>query len=281
MDTLKVKTFLLIEKYKSFSQAAAELSYTPSAISHMADSLEDELGIKLFNRTKKGVSLTDAGKKLYNNFSAVYNAEKKLFKAASDLSEQNQHTLRIGAYSSIALHFLPGVLQSFKTAYPAVKTAITVDDNMHDWLEKGIVDVIFADSQIASDQWHPLLEDEYMAVVPENEFFSKAETDVKSLYGRTFIKYDEVNLENYLDYEKFSDIIEVNSIENNSSIYMVKEGLGITVLPKLSIKSLPKGVKALKLNPKISRTIGIIYNATASSWACEKFIRHIKKSSFF
>ena len=63
MDTNKIKMFLLTEKYKSFSKTAEEFSYTPSAISHIADSLEEELGVKLFIRSRKGVELTEAGLK--------------------------------------------------------------------------------------------------------------------------------------------------------------------------------------------------------------------------
>ena len=65
MDTLKIKAFLLVVKHKNFSLAAKELSYTPSALSHIADSLENELGVKLFNRTRKGVEITEDGKMLY------------------------------------------------------------------------------------------------------------------------------------------------------------------------------------------------------------------------
>ena len=277
MDTIKIRTFLLIEKYKKFSKVAEEFSYTPSAISHIADSLEDELGIKLFNRTNKGINLTTEGYKLYDKFLSIINAEEALFNATSSLIKQKDYSLRIGTYSSIAHHFLPSLLQSFKKSYPTVKTTITVDDYMQNWIEKGKVDVILADQLIGSDAWQPLMDDEYVAVVPKIEAFSKKEITTEELYTHTVIKPDEANLNNYLDYSKFRDVIEVKSIENNSIIYMVKENLGITILPKLSIKSLPPGVKALKLNPKITRTIGIVYDTQHPTWACERFVRHIKK----
>lgn len=277
MDTLKIKLFLLVEKHKNFSEIAKEFSYTPSAISHMADALEDELGVKLFIRTNKGVDLTDDGIKLYDKFLSMENAEKELLKEASSLIMHNRYLLRIGAYSSIALHFLPSILQSFKKEYPLVKTTIKVDDYMQDWIKNGVVDVILADELIGSSMWQPLLDDEYVAVVLESEFPEQEEINVEDLYAHTFIKPDEENLKNYIDYTRFNDIIEVKSIENNSVIYMVKEKLGITVLPELSIKALPDGVKALKLTPKITRTIGIIYDKKQPLWACERFVRHIKK----
>lgn len=277
MDTIKVKLFLLVEKYKNFSAVANEFSYTPSAISHMADSLEAELGVKLFNRTNKGVELTSDGRALYDKFFSLANAEEELLRETAALNTKNRHTLRIGAYSSIALHFLPGILQSFKKAYPYVKTVISVDDYMQDWIEKGVADVVLADQLMGGDMWHPLMEDEYVAVVPKGEFGRRKEIDVNELYGHVFIKPVEENLVNYLDYTRFNDVIEVKSIENNSSIFMVKEKLGITILPCMSINSLPDGVKALKLTPEIKRTIGIVYDRKHASWACERFVCHVKK----
>ena len=279
MDTLKIKLFLLVEKYKNFSKIADEFSYTPSAISHMADALEEELGLKIFKRTNKGVLLTEDGRRLYHHFEALAAAEADLFKEASSIVANNRYSLRIGAYSSVALHFLPAVLQSFKKDYPYVKTTILVDDNMQNWLEKGIVDIILADELIGNDMWQPLLEEEYVVVAPESEFGGRDEIDINELYEYVFIKPVEKNLKKYLNYSRFHDIIEVESIENNSLIFMVKEKLGITVLPQMSIGALPEGVRSIKLRPEIKRKVGIFYDDSNPSWPCEHFIQHIKKKS--
>ena len=65
MDIAKIKVVLLALEKKSFSKAAEELSYTPSALSHIADSLESELGVKILNRTFTGIELTENGKIIY------------------------------------------------------------------------------------------------------------------------------------------------------------------------------------------------------------------------
>jgi len=277
LDAQKVKLFLLVAKYRNFTAVAKDFSYTPSAVSHMADALETELGIKLFIRTNKGVRLTEEGNKMYDSFLSLANAQEALLQNAAALAAQHKHILRIGTYSSIALHVLPGILQNFKQEYPFVKTTITVDDYMQEWLKQGIVDVILADEQVGDELWIPILEDAYVAVVPENEFANQEEISVEELYRCTFIKSSEMLLEKYLDYSRFGDIIEVKSVEDNSLIFMVKEKLGITILPNLSIHHLPEGVKALRLKPGLKRTIGVSYDPKRASWACERFVRHIKK----
>lgn len=277
MDTLKIKTFLLVEKYKSFSKTADAFSYTPSAVSHIADSLEEELGLKLFQRTRRGVELTEAGKQLYNRFSAVIDAEDSLFEAAAALVEKQDFSLKIGTYSSIALHILPELLQSFKQAYPAVRTTILVDDYMQNWLENGTADIILADETMKLKQWQPFMEDEYVAVVPESIFPERDEVTAEELYAYPFIFPNEDNLDSYLDYSRFREVIPVKSIENHSAVYMVRGRLGVTILPKLTMKTFPAGVRTLRLKPKLSRIIGFAHDPKQPSWACERFVRHIKK----
>jgi len=278
MDTLKIKTFLLVEKYKSFSKTAEEFSYTPSAISHIADSLEEELGVKLFKRTSHGVEITEAGKALHDKFSAVIEAEERLFEAADGLCKKQETVLKIGTYSSIALYILPEVLQGFKKEYPNVSTSILIDDNMNGWIENGVADVVLSDELVDTKYWHPLTKDEYVAVVPKSDFADKSEISAEELYQYPFIQSNEKQLDTYLDYSKFKDIIPVKSIEYNSAIYMVKEKLGITILPRICTKSLPQGVKKLKLNPKISRMIGIAYDTKHPSWICKHFVQHINST---
>ena len=277
MDTLKIKSFLLIAKNKSFSKTAKEFSYTPSAVSHMADALENEIGIKLFNRTNKGIELTDDAKKLYDKFRNVIAAETALTDAAADIIKKKNLTLKIGCFSSIALHVLPEILQSFKQAYPSVKTTISVDDYMQHWIETGVTDIVFTDDLNFTKQWIPIMKDEYVAVVPENWFAFKTEITIDELYLHPIIRLDEKVLENYFDYSKFKEILPLNSIENNSAVYMVRENLGVAVLPKLSMNIVPSGVKILKLSPEISRIIGIEYDENTLSWAGERFLKHVKK----
>jgi len=279
MDSTKAKIFLLVEKYKSFSKVAEEFSYTPSAISHIADALEDELQIKLFKRTNKGVDITKEGSELMPHFEAILRAEDELKKSAEAISQNKKYSLKIGAYSSIALYLLPEILQSFKRSYPQIKTTILVDDNMHNWLEDKTVDIIFADDLLGVKKCYPFMEDEFVAVVPKDEFSDVEEIDLNDLYSYPFIYNGDKTLDNYLDCSRFKEVIPVKSIENSSVVYMVKEKLGVTILPSLSAKIFVDGVKSIKLTPSLSRTIGLVYDKKSPSWACERFVAHIKKIS--
>lgn len=279
MDTTKIKAFLLAQKHKSFSKVAKVFSYTPSALSHMADSLEEELGVKLFNRTNSGVELTEAGKQLYDKFAAVIDAENALLNAAAKLVQEQEEILRIGTYSSVALHILPVVLHSFKKENPGVKTSVLVEDSMHDWLNNDDLDIIFTDRDHPDNttQWYPIMEDEYVVAVPERMLPEKWVITKEELYAFPFIQINEAVLDEYFDYSKFKEIIRIQSIENETAVSMVKENIGVTVLPRLTLQNSPAGVKVLELTPKLTRTIGIQYKRGNLSLTTQRFLKHMKR----
>lgn len=276
MDTVKIKAFLLIAKHNNFSRAAEALSYTPSALSHIADSLEQELGVKLFYRSKKGVTLTPAGQALQQKFSAIQKAENALYTAAAELCREQQSKLRIGSISSIALHLLPGLLRSFKQDYPNVQTQILVGDEMHQWLQTGEADILLADDTLGLPDLQPVMEDPYVAVVPEQLFPGRTTVALQELYAHAFIHPKEAFLDDFLDPGAFREVVPVASIENDSVLYMVKEHIGVTIVPRLSTANCPKQVKILELTPRLVRRIGYCVPPQMGT-VCRLFIEHIRK----
>lgn len=277
MDAVKIKAFLLIAKHNNFSRAAEELSYTPSALCHIADSLEQELGLQLFVRTKKGVTLTAAGEALRSKFSAVQKAQNSLFAAAQNLRQESVCTLRIGAVSSIALHLLPRLLRSFKQAHPDVQTQILVGDNMHSWLENGDADILLADDSLELADLQPLLEDAYVAAVPAHVFPDRTAVELQELYPYAFIRPNEKFLDDFLSLRDFREAICVDSFENDSVLYMVRENIGVTILPRLSTAACPQGVRILDLQPRLVRKIGFCIPRDPSP-ACRQFVKHLRKN---
>lgn len=275
MDTTKIKAFLLAEKYGSFSKVAEAFSYTPSALSHMADSLEEELGVKLFVRNHRGVVLTQAGQQLRGKFEAVLEAETALLSEAEKLSCRQEETLRIGAFSSVALHLLPMILRSFKKENPGVKTSVLVEDS---WQENDL-DMIFTDSYCpdAKTAWYPILKEPYVVAAPEGLMPNKTAITRDELYALPFIQTSDEVLDDYFQYGKFQETVKLRSIENETAVSMVKEKLGVAVLPALTVQNGPVGVRVLELLPELTRTIGVQYKKKGLSATAQKFLKHLKK----
>ena len=279
MDPQKIKILLSAIEHKSLSRAAEEYSYTPSAMSHIADSVEHELGVKILTRTPLGISLSHEGEELYGHLVALVEAEKALLRAASALTQSKENHLRIGTFSSISQHMLPEIISRFREAYPSIKISVSVEDHLQKWLENDLVDVIFADERSFGDNlWIPIMEDPFVAVVPSGMLQDKRRVKREELYPYTYVSINEKILDSYFDKSRFASVLEFESVDNVSVLYMIQHGLGFSILPQLMVNKKPRGVKVLKLEEPICRTIGFAYKKDARlTYATKMFIDYLTK----
>lgn len=277
MDTKKIKAILSAIEYKSFSKAADALSYTPSALSHIADNLEQELGIKIIIRSPLGISLSKEGEELYDYMLAIVEAEKKLMSASLALSKATENHLRIGTFSSISQKLLPEIIRQFRSQHSDIKISVAVEDNLQDWLENDLVDIIFADelSFGCNNIWLPIKEDPFVAVVPSDLFKGKRKISKEELYQHTYVSISEKILDSYFDKSRFTNILNFESVDNVSVLYMIQQNLGFSILPQLMVDKRIQGIKVLKLEEPICRTIGFAYKNVKPTYATKTFINHL------
>ena len=277
MDTQKIKAILSAIEHKSLSKAAQELSYTPSALSHIADSLEDELGVKILERTPLGISLTKEGEELYGHLVAVTEAEKDLLRAADALAQRKGNHLRIGTFSSISQTILPQIISAFRANHPDINISVLVEDQLEDWLENDLVDIIFTDEHSHGNSlWLPIMEDPFVAVVPSHLFRGRRRISKEELYPYTYVSIHEKILDSYFDKNRFANVLDFESVDNVSVLYMIQHGLGVSVLPQLMMGKRMSGIKTLRLEEPICRTIGFAYKKEAKyTYATKIFIEDL------
>ena len=118
------KVFCQVAKSKSFSKASKELYMTQPAVSQAIMQLEKELDIRLFNRTSKGVSLTNEGSLLFeyanSAISLINVGEEKIL----EFKNLTMGELKIGAGDTISKYFLLPYLETFHNKYPNIKFKI-------------------------------------------------------------------------------------------------------------------------------------------------------------
>ena len=114
MDTEKCKIVLTVAEAGSFSAAAEQNGYTPAGISYTVDVVEKELGFSLFARSHGGVKLTRAGEQILPFIKDLVHASDRLERQASKVSDLLWGDVRIGSFSSIAMKFLPTLLEDFR-----------------------------------------------------------------------------------------------------------------------------------------------------------------------
>lgn len=129
MDISEFQAFLAVSNCRSFSMAADQLFLTQPAISKRVAKLEEELGIKLFDRIGRQVMLTEAGNILLPRVQNLLNDLADLKRLASNLDGTVTGILVMGTSHHIGLHRLPAPLKAFTSRYPEVQLDIRFMDS--------------------------------------------------------------------------------------------------------------------------------------------------------
>jgi DNA-binding transcriptional LysR family regulator len=139
MDRLgAMAQFVRVVEAGSFSAAARILGQRQPAISKAVAQLEDRLGVKLFIRTTRALSLTDAGRVFYDHAKAALDAVEEAEAATKGAGAALSGRLRICAPVTFArLHIIP-TLPAFMAAHPALELDLILDDRRIDLVEEGI-----------------------------------------------------------------------------------------------------------------------------------------------
>src|SRR5512138_3832701 len=119
MDFRQLKAFLTVGSLLNFTKAAEQLGYAQSSITAQIQQLENELGVKLFERIGKTVKLTYAGTAMIPYATQILQLERNL---KADLTDSGvpAGTLTIGAAESLSIYRLPVLLKEYRGLYPQV-----------------------------------------------------------------------------------------------------------------------------------------------------------------
>jgi len=256
MDTQKLRAVIAAVECKSLSKAAERFGYTPSAMTHITNSVENELGVKILKRTHSGVVLTEEGVSLYPELVSFIALEDKILKSAESISTDRYNSLTIGSFASISLYVLPELLKKFKRRYPDIKISVTVQSSFTEPSYDNDFDIIFSElSPLSSDDARPFMRDRFAVLAAEDVFSGRVSVTREELYPHTFIMTNDRIMNTYFDLSRFNEIVKFTSADDMSVISMVREGMGIAVLPSLSVRRVEKGVRVLELLPEVYRTL--------------------------
>jgi len=129
MDIASLQAFSAVAEQASFSLAAEQLHLTQPAVSKRIRQLEDDLGVNLFDRIGRRISLTEAGRALLPKARRLLNDASDIRRTLADLSGEVSGQLVMGTSHHIGLHRLPEPLKHFTTTYPQVELDIRFMDS--------------------------------------------------------------------------------------------------------------------------------------------------------
>ena len=264
MTLEKYQTLMSVVDCGSLTRAAAELGVTQSAVSHSLDSLEKELGFTVIRRSRAGVQLTNEGERLLPAVRSMLAAAEQLSQTASSIRGLESGTVRIGAFTSVAVHWLPPVLKEFQQDYPKVDFKLLNGDyhDVEQWLADGSVDVGFVAMPAGVDcECIPLLEDRLLAILPRHSRFENypkfplVECETEPFIS--LLQSSDHDARRALEAAGVKPNVRFYTKDDYAVIAMVEQGLGISIMPELLLKGRHDDLQILPLIPEAKRTIGL------------------------
>jgi len=270
MDTKKYEVLEKAADLGSLTRAGEELGLTQSGVSHIIASLEAELGLPLLRRTRTGAHLTDAGEKLMPSVRQILRAEEKLRWTAESIRGAAEGTVCIGTFTSVAVHWLPGMMKEFQLEYPKVEFRLLNGDyaDVGGWLAEGTVDMGFvALPAPAGCECVTLAEDPLLAVLPVGHRLAAMERcPVREVAEEPFISLLEASnhdARRALEAAGLKPNVRFTTKDDYAIIAMVGQGLGVSIMPELLLRGRDDGVVTRPLDPPASRTLALAIPAAA------------------
>jgi DNA-binding transcriptional LysR family regulator len=247
MDFKQLQTFYILSKELNFTRAADKLGYTQSCITQHIKKLEEELGVSLFDRIGKKVTLTDVGSKLVPTAYKLLEISQD-FHGISNETSSNTGSIRIGICDSLCIEKMPAIIKSYKMVYPNVEIYLKIlkCSEFLNELRENKIDLAYTigylnkvpEIQYTAETVEPIL----VLASSSNPLVSKKNlspedfvgiplilTEPAAYYRRNFIH----DLERHGINPKI--ILETESIQAIKNL--TESGLGVCILPKTAVSA--------------------------------------------
>ncbi|MBW1653850.1 LysR family transcriptional regulator [Flavobacterium quisquiliarum] len=259
MDLQQIKYFLALSRELHFWNTAGKMNITQSALSRQIQSLENQLGVQLFERNKRNVKLTAAGQFLKEKWEVEMSKLEYIHQSARQIQLGESGTITIAHPDSISASLMPDILSRISDAFPKLKIKLVqvLYENQQEYLRNYKIDLaITRDINTAKDIHSEKIHTDHLAiVVPENHpYRTPKDLTKETLASQKFI------LPTNDEGSSYSDLIQrlFNSFENAPEVYLhsefgsaiialVRKGLGIAILPDSYVYHEISGIRFIKL----------------------------------
>ena len=262
MDTKKLEALAMAVRMGSFTRAAEALGYTQSGLTHMMNSLEKDIGFALLVRDRTGIRLTAAGERVFPMIQDVLRSGEILEQEIRRINIRREETIRVAAYASIAMHWLPEIIQRFRDNHPDVTVDIQMGsvEEVYRWVREDKGDMCLVSQQEGINrEWTHLRDDPLLFILPPDyDLRGRDSLHIRCLQGMDFLM---PSLGFHLDIMRALGDVQPNIRETQVSdsviISMVEHGLGVSVLSELVLKGRRDNVVAVPMDPPAVRELGI------------------------
>ena len=274
MSDRRLQVFYTVARLLSFTKAAEELHMTQPAVTFQVRQLEEQFNTRLFDRTHNRISLTEAGKKVYECGERIFEIYAEMDNSVRQLTGDISGVLILGASTTIAEYMLPVLLGDFKAEHPDVTVRLKVanTDGIVSQVENNAIDLGVVEAPVTNKNLvvEECSTDQLVVIVPPgHELANETVVPLHRIGDFPFICREEgsgtreVMLENMLtsgmNANELKVSMELGSLEAIKGA--VEAGMGISVISLATIqKELKLGtLVAIKTDPPIVRPFSFVH----------------------
>jgi DNA-binding transcriptional LysR family regulator len=245
LDLGQLEAFVQVANQRSFSRAAEALFLTQPSVTARIQALERDLGERLFERSGRGVRLTEVGAVFLPHAERVLQALSGGRDAIDSLRNLQSGSLILASATTVSTYILPGVLKTFRDRFPRVEVSVRTGRSeqvlgmlLQDEAQVGLVRAVYHQDI----ETKGLVEDELILVAnARHELAGRGSVTVEQLGDHPFIFFDRNSSYYSLAQGIFRQHgvvpriqMELDSMEATKK--MVEEGLGIAMLPRIALE---------------------------------------------
>lgn len=284
MNFSQFQSLVALTETGSFTEAAFAIDLTQSAVSHALAALEKELGVTLLERKRTGVvALTSVGEKVIPHMRSILASVSAIEQEAKAARGLAAGKVRVGSMESIIPpQLLASILTSFQTAYPEIEVVLFEGAmfEIGEWIENSVIDVGFVimPAPGISNTW--IATDEMCLLVPANHrLHTRQAVTPAELREEGFVmEKNQCSLSLMqragLVPNKSKPSIRYQASDSATILAMVREGLGITLMPRAVLPSKLDGLVALPLDPPFHFQLGLaVKSPDTASPAARLFVQ--------
>jgi DNA-binding transcriptional LysR family regulator len=247
VDIKQLAYFRAIVTEGHITGAAKKLFMTQPSLSQQLKLLEAELGVKLIERGSRRITLTEAGRLLYDRAGQVLNVLDTTAAELKELQDGYKGTLSLGTIASSGVTLLPGLIRSFHQQYPNIKFQLWEGDTRRilDLLNNGLVELGIVRSAFDTELYHSAdLPPEPMIIAMSQEWSSGQEVpriSMEELANKPLLLHrsNEQMITECCQQYGFEPQILCKGDDVRSLLVLANEGLGLALVPKSALGLVP------------------------------------------
>jgi len=269
----QLKYLCAVAEYKHFSKAAEASHVTQSTLSAAIQELESQLGVVIFERNKKNVLITPLGEKLLGQARMILGEVEDFISLAKMHEEALSGELRMGVIPTIAPFLLPHLLRELREKYHKLKLFLKEDlsAQLVHQLQQGELDLIILafPFPLPDMETESLFKDEFLLCLPPGHPLTRSkQVRQQQLKGESLLLLEEGHClrDHALEackLEKSDSDLVYQGTSLHTLVQMVANGLGVTLLPAMSVEADVLGDTKLTLKhfikENVNREIGMAW----------------------